>query len=280
MEIFKKKNEEVVMLTKEESRKILDEAREKRLEKEHKKELKKQERKDKKLETMLNLNTPITNKVSDLITSGTITKDDLYDNFGKRKNFLDVIEKYDDHPEDDEPENYLEVDNFVKPFGGNIIREDDKVVPAFSTGYTIDEDGNVSNVTSSEEDVDKAQASSSDIQELIINDPIIKEVYPSINNNDIFFNNGLVLIKVRRDSAESESVYEVFRLDIVGKQIYIQAPLSSPIPNLETGVQYCFVSVPLCTDLGKEIIKNHNYVVDGSLIDINASILRDVENAA
>lgn len=294
MELFKKKeitknNEEVIMLSKEEAKKIMDEAMRKQEEKRAKKEQKKKDKADRKLENLLELGTPITNKVAELVSSGVITKDDLYDDFGKRKNFLDIIEQYDDHPEEDESEDdkveeeKAENSDNVVPFGGNIVVDEEKqITPAFNIGYTITEDGDVSEVTSSVEDTEKESVPPSDIQDIIINDPDIKEVYPSINRNDISIENGLILIKIPRAASENteEPSYEVFRLDIVGAQIYIQAPLKSPIPNLETGVQYYFVSVPLCTELGKEIIKNHNYTVEISDVDINSSILRDTQDAA
>lgn len=293
MELFKKKeiaknNEEVIMLSKEEAKKIMDEAMRKQEEKRAKKEQKKKDKADRKLENLLELGTPITNKVAELVSSGVITKDDLYDDFGKRKNFLDIIEQYDDHPEEDKPEDdkveeeKVENSDNIVPFGGNIVVDDEQITPAFNIGYTISEDGDVSEVTSSAEDTEKESVPPSDIQDIIINDPDIKEVYPSINRNDISIENGLILIKVPRTASENteEPSYEVFRLDIVGSQIYIQAPLKSPIPNLETGIQYYFVSVPLCTELGKEIIKNHNFTVEISDVDINSSILRDTQDAA
>lgn len=303
MELFKKKEaaknnneevknnkEEVIMLSKEDAKKIMDEAMRKQEEKRAKKEQKKKDKADRKLENLLELNTPITNKVAELVSSGVITKDDLYDEFGKRKNFLDIVAQYDDHPEEDESENdkaeekKAENDDNVIPFGGNIVadEEEKQITPAFNIGYTISEDGDVSEVTSSVEDTEKESVPSSDIQNIIINDPDIKEVYPSINRNDISIENGLILIKIPRAISENseEPSYEVFRLDIVGSQIYIQAPLKSPIPNLETGIQYYFVSVPLCTELGRKIIKNHNFTVEIADVDINSSILRDTQDAA
>lgn len=280
--------EAIRILDREEAKKILEEAKKEYEEKQLEKEQKKREKADKRLEAKLELGTPITNKVAELVASGVVKKSDLYEDNGKKvKNFLSIIEEYDDHPQDDVPEDSVEdpTEKTVLPFGGNIVESsnensDSQITPAFNIGYTMNENGDVEPITSSAEDSEKNVAPCSEIQEMIINDPNIREVYPSINKNDISISNGLILVKIPRESKENEPENEVFRLDIIGNQIYIQAPLKNPIPNLETGIQYQFVSVPICTDLGKEILKNHNYIVDGSVIDINNSILRDSENAA
>ena len=43
---------------------------------------------------------------------------------------------------------------------------------------------------------------------------------------------------------------------------------------------YYYVSVPVCSDIGKEILKNTNYAVKGSDLDMSKTIFRDTENAA
>lgn len=239
------------------------------------KEKKQKEKALRKLEDKLNLGTPITNKVAELISSGVITKEDLVDEFGKVKNFLDVIEEFQDHPQDDEPEEEPEVeseinpDSVVTPFGGNIVVDDNNVSPAFTTNnYVIDENGEVHLATSSSDDAKASSISDSEIYDMIVSDPDIKSVYPSINRNDILIEMGLILIKIPKDNGD----VELYRLDIVDNQIYVQAPLDTPVDN------NTFISVPVCTDVGKEILRNENYVVKLEDVDLENSIFRSQQN--
>ena len=231
----------------------------------------------------------MTNKVAELVAEGVVTKADLVDEFGKVKNFLDIIEEYQDHPQDDEPEDFREVteepeqspeEKIVTPFGGSIVvseekKEDEEKTestessPAFNmSSYTIDENGEVHQTTSSVADANGTVVPNDQIQDMIVNDSDLKEVYPSINRNDISIENGIILIKIPKDA----EVEELYRLDLIGNQIYVQAPLDSPIEN------FYYVSVPICTEIGKEILKNSNYIVNAVDVDINHSVFREKQD--
>jgi len=164
----------------------------------------------------------------------------------------------------------------------NFAQRDDNVIyPAFNMGstYIYDEDGGMVEVSSSQLDSTispESYVSNEDIMDMIIKDPDIKEAFPEITRNDIYVSNGLILMNLRRSDGEIET----YRLDICGKQVYIQAPLEGAVPDLDTQIWYKYISVPTCSDLGKSILNNPNYIVDINDVHMDGvAIFRDSEDS-
>lgn len=283
----KEETEEVKMLTGQEISEILKESLAKTEQSDKEKLEKSMEKAKKKLEKKLEVITPINTKICELITSGELTEEDLLEREGNKikiKNFVDIVYKHNkpNDKEDSKTEEVKEESKEYVPFGGNIVVDNDQstVTPAFTVGYTISEDGEVEQITSSIEDASTVSVEDDSILGRIIDDPDIRKIYPSINKNDITISNGLILMKIPRKNPDGSDFDEVFRLDIIGNQVYIQAPLDAPLPNLNTGTLYNYASVPICTDIGREILTNNNYIINATTVDIPNSILREAENGA
>jgi polyhydroxyalkanoate synthesis regulator phasin len=152
--------------------------------------------------------------------------------------------------------------------------------PAFTMGYQFDEEGNIVNITSS--DANPNPIPNNDIINRIIADEDLKAIYPSVTRNSIVIQNGIITLLIPRvDAVDSENSYtEIFRIDYIGNQLYVQAPLTGPVESKDGTMVYNFVSVPMCSDIGKEILTSQNKSVDLEEVDLDTALFRDNEFAA
>lgn len=208
--------------------------------------------------------------LADLVRNGSVSVDDLLDPEGSFKNPKDVVEEYRKlHPEDDEPEKETEEEK----------KEDSKVV--FMTDkFVFDENGNPIQMDSSEQAAKAEQVDINEIFDKIISNDTMKELVPDIKKDDLRFENGMILLNVKRDDN-----VETYRLDVKDQKIYVQAPMdmpyiTSPRDSRGAGIHYKFVSVPIDTDLGKEILTKSNYIVKMVSVDFLGDIILRQENSS
>ena len=142
--------------------------------------------------------------------------------------------------------------------------------------YVFESDGTVRLRNSSNEDVVKESISTTGLANIIMNNPVIKEVIPDMKSDDIFIKDHMLLMKVRRGDTE-----EIYRIDILGNDILVMAPTESTFKDIESGQEYNFISVSVSTDLGRKILTNSDYKVKAT-DDWNdrETIFRISQNAA
>ena len=143
----------------------------------------------------------------------------------------------------------------------------------FTNNYVFDSDGTVRMMNSSSEDSKKELVETTGLANIIMNDPVIKELIPELKLEDIYVDHHMLLMKVRRDEEE------IYRIDIINNKILVQAPFETPyMCNHE---KYYFGAVPVESDLGKKILTTKNYKI--KLTDDfkeDSCIFREYQNAA
>jgi hypothetical protein len=183
-----------------------------------------------------------------------------------------------EHPEDDVPETEETVEE-VKADVKEVEDDLNKVVTpgfAFGASYSFDENGNPVENNSSTVPIPENNVSNEAITDIIINNETIKELVPAITPGDISVYNGMLLLKVNRN----EGVVETFRVDLADGKVMIQAPLSHPYIDIDSGIHYKFASVDVSSELGRNILINENYVIKLKDVDPINSIMRVDEKAA
>lgn len=142
--------------------------------------------------------------------------------------------------------------------------------------YVFEKDGTVKLRNSSNEDVTKESISTTGLANIIMNNPVIKEVVPDMKSDDIFIKDHMLLMKVKRGDNE-----EIYRIDILGNDILVMAPTEATFKDIESGQEYNFISVSVSTDLGRKILTTSDYKVKAT-DDWNDSetIFRINQNAA
>ena len=185
-----------------------------------------------------------------------------------------------EHPEDDIPEEVVDTNEYVED---NIPKEtvdtnESSVVPGFvfSGSYSFDENGNLAENNSSTTTVPENNVPNTVINEIIMNNEAIKELVPNISAENISLFNGMLLLTIPRSENSSES----FRIDLIDGKVWIQAPLSVPYIDSRTKIAYKFASVDVTSDIGREILKNENYIIEMMSIDTPNTILRETQDAA
>jgi hypothetical protein len=145
------------------------------------------------------------------------------------------------------------------------------VFPAFRfNNYVFSDDGTPIYQTSSAVDSSKTLIGFEELKNIIMSNQDLKRVYPGINVNDISLNNGIILLNVRRDSGS-----ELYRIDVIGTQILVQAALETPCDLRGTDIEYNYVSVPINSELGKKILTESNYIIkDIDKIDPAVTVFR------
>lgn len=142
--------------------------------------------------------------------------------------------------------------------------------------YVFEKDGTVRLRNSSVEDVMKESVPATGLANIIMNNPVIKEVIPDMKPEDIFVKGHMLLMKVKRGDTE-----EIYRIDILGTDILVMAPTEATFQDLNSGEEYNFISVNVCTDLGKKILATADYKVKATDDwDDSKSIFRINQNAA
>lgn len=193
-------------------------------------------------------------QIVDLIISGVLNPFYLFTAEGLTKEISDILAEYKIFPEDDEPE---------------VVQS---AIPGFNFGsFFIDADGNVGKVDSST--INPQPLGLDEVKNIILSNETIKEL--DVTGDDINIINGMIILSKRNNND-----VEMFRLDIYNNDVYIQAPLATPLPNYQGGTMYTFAAIPLDSDLGKEVINGKNYVININDIDKDSTIFRDAENAA
>lgn len=157
------------------------------------------------------------------------------------------------------------------------VEESKEITAPFTMpDYVFDFDGTVRPRNSSIEDEKRDSIPTSGLADIIINNPIIKEIIPDLKSEDIFVANHMLLMKVKRNDGE-----EIYRLDIINDNILVQAPMETYYTHRKSGTKYKYVSVPISTELGKKILSTENYQIKSSdSISANDSIFREDQNAA
>lgn len=97
-----------------------------------------------------------------------------------------------------------------------------------------------------------------DIANRIINDKTVQELKLNIRPEDIMINgDGKIVVRIYHNN-----VPEIYRFDIIGDKVYVQAPLNKEYINFVDRMIYKFVTVPIDTITGRNIVSNANFVVD------------------
>ena len=239
---------------------------------------------EKKINAKLENGTETSKAVKELIDSGVITIKDLYNPVTlDREKFDDVIEFYQENPPEDVPENGPESSNddtytyFHSEYEPPISNAPKAQSTVTEEAPTI----TVENVIPDQDPINGGIMFTEDIYNKLILDPTIQEAYPDISINDLYFNQGLLLVKLPKTDESGNIVEEAFRIDVINEKFYVQAPLDAGVPNPNNSAEiFRYVAVPLDSEIGKNIITGNNYVVKVSDIDINTTIFRLYENAA
>lgn len=97
-----------------------------------------------------------------------------------------------------------------------------------------------------------------DIANRIINDKTVQELKLNIRPEDIMINgDGKIVVRIYHNN-----IPEIYRFDIIGDKVYVQAPLNKEYINFIDRMIYKFVTVPIDTITGRNIVSNANFVVD------------------
>ena len=157
------------------------------------------------------------------------------------------IYNYNFFPEDDAPE-----DN-----GVGILSVPHNIIPAFTlNNYVFNDDGSIVCMDSSQASVEAKEAQDEDVIDYIINNETIKELVPNVKADNVVIENGMIILTVKRKGGTS---VEKYRLDILNDgSLVVQAPFDFNYVNRMTGGIYHFVSVPIDSDLGRDILANEN----------------------
>jgi hypothetical protein len=148
----------------------------------------------------------------------------------------------------------------------------ENIVPAFMlNNYVFNNDGTVAFQTSSAADANKFSLSEDQLKDIIVGNPILKQYSPTINRNDVYIENGMLMLNFRR----ADDSVELYRMDIINSTVLVQAQFETPCPMRGTEIKYGFVSVPVDSEIGIKIISNPNYKVSVlDKLDPSVSIFR------
>lgn len=208
-------------------------------------------------------------EVADLMQRGLIKSADFFKEDGTCKSLEEVLEKFRaEHPEDDAPEEAQEEQHDPNK----------RIIPAFDlSGYVFDDNGNVTQMNSSEQAQSWTNVTDDEARNYIYENETIRELVPNIKPEDIFIGGGLILLTVyRKESEETEKkIPEQYRIDLRDGNILVQAPFNFDYIDRHTGYVYHFVSVPISSDLGKEILTTPNRKIETTdSINLEQAILR------
>ena len=148
----------------------------------------------------------------------------------------------------------------------------DNIVPAvILNNYVFNNDGTVSFQSSSKDDAIKPILTEEQLKDILVTNPTLKTYCPTINRNDIYIDNGMLMLNFRR---EDDSV-ELYRMDVINSTVLVQAQFETPCPLRGTDIKYGFVSVPVDSEIGIKIISTPNYKVSVlDKLDPSVSIFR------
>lgn len=97
-----------------------------------------------------------------------------------------------------------------------------------------------------------------DVVNIVVNDPTVKELKLNIRPEDVMINSdGKIVVRIFHNG-----VPEIYRFDIIQDKLYVQAPLNKEYINFNDRMIYKFVTVPINSIEGKNIVTNPNYFVD------------------
>ena len=134
----------------------------------------------------------------------------------------------------------------------------DNIAPfpfCFTGQYIVADDGTPVYLSSSNDDLNRQRFGVDELADIVINNSTIRELVPSVKKEDIYLNQHMLMMKVKRGVGEDE----LFRIDIIGNNILVQAPYEYPYPWGST--IYKYVSVPVSSEVGKKILQEKNYKV-------------------
>ena len=204
--------------------------------------------------------------IAEMIQNGTIKHEDLFGADGKTVDLDKVYEEYLKlHPEDDEPETDTAEEE---------KKEEERVIPAFTfNSFVFNDDGSITSMDSSQASAEAKEAGEEDIVNYIINNETIKELFPDLKADSVVIENGMIILTVKRNGGIST---EKYRLDIfTDGNLVVQAPFNFDYINRLTGGIYHFVSVPVDSDLGRDILANENrQITPDDFLDIPKCIFR------
>ena len=169
------------------------------------------------------------------------------------------IYNYNFFPEDDVPE-----DNGVA-----IFSVPHNIIPAFTlNNYVFNDDGTIVCMDSSQASAEAKEAQDEDVIDYIINNETVKELIPNIKASNVVVENGMIVLTVKRKGGTS---IEKYRLDILNDgTLVVQAPFDFDYVDRMTGGIYHFISVPVESDLGRDILANENRkITTEDLFDIS-----------
>lgn len=97
-----------------------------------------------------------------------------------------------------------------------------------------------------------------DVVNIVVNNPTVKELKLNIRPEDVMINSdGKIVVRIFHNG-----VPEIYRFDIIQDKLYVQAPLNKEYINFNDRMIYKFVTVPINSIEGKNIVTNPNYFVD------------------
>jgi hypothetical protein len=206
--------------------------------------------------------------IAEMIQNGTIKQEDLFEADGRTVDLDKIYEEYIKlHPEDDEPET-------DESETTNSTEEEERVIPAFTfNSFVFNDDGSIAYMDSSQASAEAKEAGEEDIVNYIINNKTIKELFPDLKEDSVTIENGIIILTVKRNGGIST---EKYRLDIfTDGSLVVQAPFNFDYVNRFNGGIYHFVSVPVDSDLGKDILTNENReITPDDFLDVPKCIFR------
>lgn len=187
----------------------------------------------------------------------------------------------DEEDSDDESSGLLAGGNLLYGFSPEgsfapIKSSNNFIVPTFfKDSYVKNDDGSIAFQTSSTKDTNNV-VNIDYLAEKISQNETLRSYSPTLNKNDIYLNNHMLMLNLRRPDGSNE----IFRVDIIGDTVLIQAPFENPCPLRGTDIKYNYIAVPVDSELGIKILSNANYKIkDEDKIDPAVSIFRIDETA-
>ena len=159
--------------------------------------------------------------------------------------------------------------NFIMPFLN--------IPLVFNDQYVENGNGGIIHQTSSNEQVGK-QLSLDELASRIISNETLKKYTSSLTKDDIYLSNDggrMLMMKYHRPNFGDE----IFRLDLCGNDILIQAPFENPC--ILRGTEFFkYAAIPVNSELGEKILSNFGYrIKDSDVVDFEKSILRKEEDS-
>jgi hypothetical protein len=148
----------------------------------------------------------------------------------------------------------------------------DFVTPGFffRDSYVQNSDGSIMYQSSSANDTSRV-IGLEEIRDKVISNKTLKAYSPDLKRNNIYMDNHMLMMNYPRIDGSSE----LYRIDVVGNDILVQAEFENPCPLRGTNIFYKYISVPVDSDLGIKILSTPGYKIkDSDMLDPANSVFR------